>query len=39
VFKVTFNHRMPSLPQPITTALNFPTSVTICTGRDCPTPP
>jgi hypothetical protein len=39
VFKVTFDHGMPSLPQPIATGLNFPTSVTICTGRDCPTPP
>jgi hypothetical protein len=37
--KVTFDHGMPSLPQPIATGLNFPTSVTICTGRDCPTPP
>ena len=41
VFKVTFAHGrgMPSLPQPIATGLNFPTSVTICTGHDCPTPP
>ena len=41
VFKVTFAHGrgMPSLPQPIATGLNFPTSVTVCTGRDCPTPP
>jgi hypothetical protein len=39
VFKVTFAHGTPSLLQPIATGLNFPTSVTICTGRDCPTPP
>ena len=39
VFKVTFDQGMPSLPQPIATGLNFPTSVTICAGRDCPTPP
>ena len=39
VFKVTFGHGTPSLPQPVATGRNFPTSVTVCTGRDCPTPP
>jgi hypothetical protein len=39
VFRVTFDRGAPSAPQAITTGLDFPTSVTICTGRDCPIPP
>jgi hypothetical protein len=39
VFHVTFDRGVPSAPQAIATGLDFPTSVTICTGRDCPTPP
>jgi hypothetical protein len=39
VFKVTFSHGVPSVPQTIATGLNFPVSVTLCRGHDCPTPP
>ncbi len=39
VFQVAFHHGMPLAPQRIAGGLNFPTSVTVCRGRDCPTPP
>ena len=39
VLHVTFKHGVPSTPQAIATGLNFPTSVTVCHGPDCPTPP
>ena len=39
VFEVAFHHGVPLAPQRIAGGLNFPTSVTVCRGRDCPTPP
>jgi hypothetical protein len=36
--EVQFAHGVPSAPEAITTGLNFPTSVTVSHGRDCPTP-
>jgi hypothetical protein len=39
VFDVAFRHGVPLTLQRIAGGLNFPTSVTVCRGRDCPMPP
>jgi hypothetical protein len=38
VFKVTFDNGEPATPMVIATGLNFPSSVTLCEGNDCPFP-